>query len=273
MLHAFLFRKIICLCWTLIIGSTYFHAAQAEAGHQTKIIIPTWGLTLQENGEGLFNELLQFLFSENQTAIKLEYVAYEEALRRLMHGEAQCAYPIPKRALEVTLQHATKEDFIESHPVLISRSHVFSRMGDPILSSMASLNGKTLIQIRGENYNHNFRHIDAKLLNVASETEKVGLLLAGRGHAMIASMPDILYSFRALKTDALPYDSQFTLLDYPNSVTCRRTAATEALIANFNERIEQTLTNGSLRRFSIEQGIPENLIDDFLPPLRTSPTK
>lgn len=254
--------KIVLLCC----AATFMKGvASAADDARATVIMPVWGLTLQENGEGLYNKLFQFLLADKSDQYVIKYVPYEEALRLLVYGTVDCAYPIPKSELDIPFAHVSYGNLDETRPVFISYAYVFSRSGDPVISSYDEMRDKVMIQIEGENYNHDFSSLGVEMVNVASETEKVELLMTGRAHAMIASMPDILYSFRALKIEPFAHNMEFALMDYPNVLTCHRSKRTRALMEHFNARIAATLADGGLKAFAIDQGVSAEIVDNFLP--------
>jgi len=237
---------------------------RADDEGPVKLIVPAWGITSGADGSGLFNELFRFVAADGVANYQIDYVNYEEALRRVVHGQAECVYPVPIQTFDMFFKDAEQVDLIESLPVFISKSYIFSRPGEPVLARLEDMRDMLLIQILGENYNHDFLGLGARFLNVETETEKIKLLLAGRGHAMIGSVPDILYSFKALGVEILPYNPDFSVLDYPNNLTCRASARTKALVDAFSARIKATFEDGSLKAFIAKQGVPLHLIDNFL---------
>lgn len=232
-----------------------------------KVILPTWGPTIQADGTGMFVDLFRFALEGHEDKYQIEYVSYDKALKLLLYSEAHCAYPIARRTLRVSVRHLNSDGLVESHPILISKTFLFSRPNDKLISSVRQMRGKLLIQIRGENYNHNFKTSGARFWNVDSEPEKIRVLLSGRGDALLGSMPDILFSFDDLGQGILPFDPDFPVLEYDNAMTCKATDTARKLVDIFNRRVESTLKDGSLKAFTIESGVPEILVDTFLPTL------
>jgi ABC-type amino acid transport substrate-binding protein len=246
--------------WLMVLGSP----AKA-APERMDIIMPAWGLTLQADGTGLFNALFDFVMAERRGEVEVSYVSYETMLRLLVNKSAACAYPLAKATLLSTDRYVEPDSLIESLPPLVSKTYLFTRPGEPIIRASDSLKDKLLIQIHGENYNHNSFAREARFLNVETEADKVRLLLAGRGHGMLASMPDILFSMQALDAPALPHDDSFSLFDYNNSVLCRRVPDTEAFVAYFDARVRALLADGSLKAFIAANGVPAADVENYLP--------
>ena len=259
----------VCHLFSLValwfIFGTQHQKSWAASPAAVQVIMPEWGPTLTRGGGGLYGELFKFILPPDKARYTVETIKYDEALRRLLYSNVDCAYPLTKRALEVSIQQGEQVDMIESMPVLISKSYLFSRPGSPLIRSVKHMEGKVLIQIAGENYNHNFRGLDAQFQNVASASETVRLLLAGRGDAMFGSLPDILFSIADMGVPLPDFDPDFVVLEYENAVTCRESDRAAALIREFDERVRVTLADGSLRKFVISQGVPAMLVDAYLP--------
>lgn len=240
-------------------------AASGPDEKPVKVIMPLWGPSIQADGTGMFVDIFRFVLEGHEDQYEIEYVSYDKALRLLLYSDADCAFPIGRSSILVSMKHEDPEQLIQSVPVLVSRTYLFSRPGMPLLGDMPSLEGKLLIQIRGENYNHNFKTSQARFWNVDSELDKVRVLLEGRGDAMLGSMPEIMISFRQLGVEVPPYDPAFSVLDYDNAITCRNTARGRDFVTLFSERVAETLQDGSLRKMIVEGGVPEAIVDAFLP--------
>jgi len=242
-------------------------AGADDTARPMKVIMPLWGPSIQADGTGMFVDLFKFVLQGHEDRYEIEYVSYDKALRLLLYSDVDCAYPVSKKTIMVSMQHTDPSQMVQSLPVLVSKTYVFSRPGEPVFSSMDELKDKLLIQIRGENYNHNFKTAQARFWNVDTEPEKVRVLLGGRGDAMLGSMPEILISFAELGVEMPPYDPDFSVLDYNNAMTCRSSAEAQSLVELFNRRIRETVEDGSLRAQAVDNGVPELVVDAFLPPL------
>ncbi|NVJ97036.1 MAG: hypothetical protein HWE25_02725 [Alphaproteobacteria bacterium] len=258
----------ICLLSGLCVGALLGGAMPTQAQADDKpvtVIMPLWGPTIEEDGTGMFVDLFRFAMQGREADYQIRFVSYDDALQQLLYGDAECAYPINKPAVLVSYQHTDGAKLLETRPVLISKSYVFSRPGEHPISSMEGIKGKLLIQIRGENYNHNFRTSQARFWNVDSELDKVKVLLEGRGDGMLGSLPDIYFSFRQLNVEIPPYDPDFPLLEYKNAMVCQASPQTDELVTYFTDRVNQTLADGSLRAETVRLGVPELIVDAFLP--------
>lgn len=240
-------------------------SADDQTENPVQVVLPLWGPTIQADGTGLFVDLFHFAMQGQEDAYDIEFVSYDDTLQLLLYSDAMCAYPLNKPAVLVSVKHTNPDKLLESRPVLVSKTYLFSRPGDPLINSVDGMNGKLLIQIRGENYNHNFKTSQARFWNVDSEINKVKVLLAGRGDGMLGSLPDIYFSFVQLDVPIPPYDPDFAPLDYRNALVCRDSTKTQQLVAHFSRRINQTLADGSLRSRAVELGVPELIVDAFLP--------
>ncbi len=259
-----------CLAFLLSLGALASDANEAKDSGENrpmKVIMPLWGPSIQADGTGMFVDLFRFVLKGHEHRYEIEYVSYDKALRLLLYSDVDCAYPVSKPTILVSMKHVDAAQLIQSQPVLVSKTYVFSRPGEPVFSTMEALKGKLLIQIRGENYNHNFTTVRARFWNVDSEPEKVRVLLGGRGDAMLGSMPDILITFAEMGVEIPPYDPDFSVLDYDNAMTCRNSAEAAALVDLFNRRIRETVEDGSLRAHAVDNGVPELVVDAFLPTL------
>jgi|GEM_PF-1629214 len=251
----------------LSLGFLFWPPVQAEDARPMKVIMPLWGPSIQADGTGMFVDMFRFVLKGHEDRYDIDFVSYDKALRLLIYSDVDCAYPISKKTIMVSMKHTDPDQMVQSLPVLVSKTYLFSRPGEPVFSGMDQLKDKLLIQIRGENYNHNFRMSQARFWNVDTEIEKVRVLLEGRGDAMLGSMPEILISFAELGVEIPPYDPDFTVLDYNNAMTCRSSPEASALVDLFNQRIRETVEDGSLRARAVDHGVPESAVDAFLPKL------
>lgn len=253
---------VLTFLWMAVLSGV---RAEDESEAPVKVIMPLWGPTIQADGSGLFVDLFHFVMDDWQGEYAVDFVSYDEVLQQLLYSDSECAYPLNKPSVLVSYKHTDPGGLVESRPVLVSKTYLFSRQGDPVIKSREDMNGKLLIQIRGENYNHNFKTSQARFWNVDTEIDKVTVLLSGRGDAMLGSLPDIYFSFRDLDVDIPPYDPDFAVLDYRNAMVCRTSGKTQAMINHFNARVNQLVADGGLRARAISQGVPELIVDAFLP--------
>jgi len=239
--------------------------ASAQSGKPVDILMPLWGPSIETNGSGLYVELLHFILRGTDHGYRTHFVDYDDLNQMLLYGGHYCAYPISKATLLASIGVLDPESLLESRPVLVSHTHAFSREGEAVLKTEAQLRNKLLIQIRGENYNHNESTRLARFWNVDSELRKVEVLLSGRGDAMLGSMPEILFSFEQLGIPLLPYDPDFNILSYRNALTCRAVPGAKAIVEGFSRRVDSALADGALRQKAIALGVPEVLVDSYLP--------
>lgn len=262
-----LFFRVFCRCVAvtaaLMLGA--FGGASAQSDKPIDILMPLWGPSIETNGSGLYIELLHFILRGTDQAYRTHFVAYDDLNQMLLYGGYYCAYPISKATLLASIGVLDPDSLLESRPVLVSHTHAFSREGDPVLKTEAELRNKLLIQIRGENYNHNESTRLARYWNVDSELRKVEVLLSGRGDAMLGSMPEILFSFQRVGVPMLPYDPDFNILSYSNALTCRAVPEAQGIVQRFSRRVDSALADGTLRQKAIALGVPEVLVDSYLP--------
>ena len=228
------------------------------------MIATAWGQTLSEDGTGLYNDLLSLLTDRLSAPPAIRIIPYERAIQRFPGYEAACIYPFGRSDFLQAKPDIGDAALIESRPVFMAPSFVFSPPEQPAIRSWDELRDRKLIQQLGEWYDHLLPNLGVEFFNVPDESAKVKAILAGRADGMFGTVPDILIVFRTAGIKPLPFDPAFPVSHYAIGFTCADSPDTRAFVSDINERADALRADGSIELFFRLRGIHgpalENLV-------------
>jgi hypothetical protein len=221
----------------------------------THIYAPGWGLTLQTDGTGFYNDLARLLFDRAVGDSRYEILPYRRTVRAFLNNRESCLFPISYDFLIGGGQMTSRVGFIESAPVVRSPVHLFAAPGAPAPRGKAAVTGKSVAYAAGSAVPAFFDGFEAHFAAVDDEVDKARMLLAGRVDLLAAALPDAEFVFRSLGAELPPYDPAFAIERSALYLACHDTAANRAFTARLNARLASLRQAGALATFLRSQGL------------------
>jgi hypothetical protein len=127
------------------------------------------------------------------------------------------------------------------------------------------MRGKRIGQLMGADYDDLFTELNVRPMVVNTETQKTKLLFTRRVDGIIGFIPDIYMVFKANGYQPQPFSHDFVLMRSGNSVVCKQSEFTEALVAELDENIKRLRTLGVIDKMLLEAGVPADVIEIVTP--------
>jgi ABC-type amino acid transport substrate-binding protein len=137
---------------------------------------------------------------------------------------------------------------IGSRPMNRAYVYAFSRPGDPVYRTVDSLNGRRIAARQGYNFGRAFDPVRSQFVSVQGDDHAVKRLLAGDVDVMIGYMPDMRPVLHRLPDVQLSWDPQYPLSGQSETLICRDTLQTRALIARIDPILQALEKDGTLKR-------------------------
>ena len=246
------FGMLLFLSFCLFGESANAQAASAK----TKIYASSWGLTLEQDGTGFYNELARLVFGGLEEIVDYEIQPYRRTNASFIRNQDSCKYPDSLKSLQEGGLLNDPAAFLESKALVNAHMHIFSPPGHAAPSSRADLAGHSVafpmgaltpMYLAGEG--------GINFIAVSDELAKAKMLITGRVDFLAASLPDLKFVLEKLGHPMLPYNEFFIVEELPLAVVCHRNAATEAFVARLNEHLETLRKNGRMALFFSQYGI------------------
>lgn len=222
----------------------------------THIYAPDWGLTLQEDGSGFYNDLARFLLDTDEVgAVVYEIMPYRRTNRTFFADLGSCMYPTNFDFLISGGQLVSKEGYISGRPLIANSIRVFSPHGTTPPAAKSDVAGKSIAYAMGAGTPQLFKGIPAFWIAVADEVDKGRMLLNNRVDILTAALPDAEFVFRELGTDLPPYDPNLNLDDSPVYFACHDTPSNKTFLGRLDARIERLTNSGELAGFLLGHGL------------------
>jgi len=243
--------KLVCFaCLTCV---SLHGQADSNATH---IYAPDWGLTLQEDGSGFYNDLARFLLQTDEVgAVIYEIMPYRRTNRTFFADTESCMYPTNFDFLISGGQLASKEGYISGRPLITNSIRVFAPHGVTPPAAKADVAGKSVAYAMGAGTPKLFEGIPAFFIAVADEVDKGRMLLNRRVDLLTAALPDAEFVFRELGTPLPPYDPGLNLDDSPVYFACHDTPSNRQFLRRLDARVETLVGRGAMAAFLRSHGL------------------
>ncbi|WP_417451934.1 hypothetical protein [Kordiimonas sp.] len=252
-------------------GAAFGTDAGAEgetAGEPLDAVFGTsWGMTLALDGTGFYNELIGHvlpLVTDEAAANGRAYVPlpYKRAKMQFEILENSCIYPATIEHLRRGQDIDNRQEYIETSPMLVVESHIFSRPGMPPLTSMDALANRTVAYPNGSSLPVVLKDYNIRFVPTTDENTKARMLIAGRVDHMSGSLPDNIFVFQALGHPLPPYNPDLSLLKVGVGIVCHRNGKNEAFVAAVNAVLAKPHMRQKMEVFLRDKGVAQR----FLPP-------
>lgn len=240
--------------------------AQAEnLPERIPIYGTNWGMTLEIDDTGFYNDVIYMALRGLEGQADYSVQPYVRALRSFADEEGSCIYSQSIELLTDLDMMANVGPLIQTQSVVDYAGHIFWSVEAEPIDGREDLRGKTIGQLLGADYDDLFAGLAVKSMVVNTETQKTKLLYTKRVDGIVGFIPDIFMVFKEHGFKPRPFAREFTLMRAGNSVVCKKTPATEVLVAELNEHIQQLHDLGVIDRMLRQVGVPEDVIDIVRP--------
>jgi ABC-type amino acid transport substrate-binding protein len=245
----------------LILCSLTISVGASARDNPVPIYGTNWGMTLEIDDTGFYNDVIFMALRGLEGQAEYSVQPYVRALRSFADDPGSCIYSQSIELLNDLEMMDDVGELIETRSVVDYSGHIFwAKTSEPI-TSKEQLRGKTIGQLLGADYDDLFADLGVKPMVVNTETQKTKLLFTKRVDGIIGFIPDIYMVFKAYGFQAQPFSPDFVLMRSGNSVVCRKTPATELLIAALTEHITQLQDLGVIDRLLRDEGVPDEVIE------------
>lgn len=224
-----------------------------------------WGMTLEIDDTGFYNDVIYMALRGLEDQAEYSVQPYVRALRSFAEEPGSCIYSQSIALLSDLDMMADIGPMIETRSIVDYAGHIFWSVGAEPIKKQEDLRGKTIGQLLGADYDDLFAELGVKPMVVNTETQKTKLLYTKRVDGIVGFIPDIFMVFKAHSLEPRPFSSEFVLMRAGNSVVCRKTPATEKLIAKLTEQIGHLQHLGVIDRMLRQVGVPDAVIEIVRP--------
>lgn len=237
----------LILCWMIGIVSiaSYKPVAAAEAigAKSLHIVTPQWEGQTNEDGTGLFFEIIQKVYEPDGIAITYEFAPWKRARKMVSANAADAMLCVWKEDAREARQLTPR------FPLFVEfTAAVFRKEGIEKWNGIESLNGKRAVWLRGYDYYDNQRLSQVQFadwLEVDDYAHAWLLLEKKRYDVYIDALIDLEHYIASQKVDMDPY--QLEMLWQQNAyVAFSPVEKSKALMAIYDRRIQELFKSGAL---------------------------
>lgn len=252
------------ILWPVLLACGAFADEGNDTTLQPKVYVTAWGLTLESDGSGFYNELGHFILKDTTADYDIE--PYRRAVRRFLKDGESCLYPKNIEALLHTRDINTTDGLIESLPVIRSIVALFTPEGAPLVRGPSDLAGKRVAYALGAKVPEYLGADGAFFIAVSNEVDKARMLLNNRVDVMIANLPDARLVYRHLDSALPPYDPMYHPFQSAKiRVVCHDTPTNRTFMEQVNKNLLSLHENGGLAAFLEKHDLNAPLfLDDIL---------
>lgn len=221
----------------LLLGLTLGGFTQAQ---EVKVAAGIFIGVIDKDGQGPYQLILKEAAKRAGIPMAERIYPLKRAVKVFTQREALAIYGMT----EAVIAEIGTQQIITSYPLGAYKLYIFTRKGDPPISSYAQLKGKTVGGVIGyEAYYRELlkRHIDIQY--IADEDSQIKKLELRRIDAVIGFMPDWIPL-----SDTLVYDPKFPVHTGYDYMTVWNTPEGQAFVAKLSPALQGMKHDGTLQR-------------------------
>lgn len=246
------------LAFALFLGFAVPMAAASDK--RTMIYGTNWGLTLEIDDTGFYNEVIFMALRGLEDQADYRVQPYVRALQSFSSEPGSCIYSQSIELLSDLDIMAGVGEMIETRSIVDYSGHIFwSQSAEPI-KNKDNLRGKRIGHLLGADYSTLFDELSVRPMVVNTETQKIKMLFTKRVDGIVGFIPDIYMVFKANGYEPQPFDASFVLMRSGNSIVCQRSPVTEQLINELDKHIGQLRELGVIEKLLLDAGVPADVI-------------
>ncbi len=193
-----------------------------------------WGMTLALDGSGFYNDLVTYVLTQIPDSKPYLALPYKRAKVEFDARDRSCLYPGNIDHLKRGNDILDVAGYIETMPMVLVESHIFSQPGQAPLERLEQLAGKMVAFPNGSALPNVLAQYGATFVPTTDETTKARMLLAGRVDHMSGSLPDNIFVFDVMGESLPPYNPTLALIKVGVGIVCHRTAENIAFVGAVN---------------------------------------
>ncbi len=241
---------LFLFCLILFLGN----AASQDISHidEIKIATPKWEAQTNEDGTGLFFEIVKRVYEPLGIKMTYTFVPWKRAQALVNHQDNDAM-------LCVWEEHAVQENqILPRYPLFVEFTAVIFKKGKfPSWKGIQSLNGKSAVWLRGYDY-HLFKPFESIKLNKYHEVDsydKAWLQLnLGRYDVYIDALIDLDIYIKKSKIDVSAYNKEI-LWGEKAYVAFSQSEKSKGLVQLYDERIQILFKTGDLEKIYKKWGV------------------
>ncbi len=214
-----------------------------------------WGMTLALDGTGFYNDVLKTVLLEMEMPKAYQPLPYKRAKVDFKGNAGSCLYPSDISHLSRGKEIDVPENYIQAAPLIWVESHIFSRYGEPPLTSLEALKGRKIAYPNGSALPTVLEEYGASFLPTTTETAKARMLVAGRVDHMSGSLPDNIFVFKSMGRPLPPYNPDLALVRVGVTVVCHDTPENRAFVDAFNDALARLVAAGDMAAVFAASGV------------------
>lgn len=214
----------------------------------------------EQQGQGVYNKLLDIIFKQSPYTLEISYGPYKRASRDFANQPGSCHFVASKsESFYNTLGGLKLSSLVTSDPINTIYLRVFSPKGKGSINTLEALKG-TSVLVDSPAMNSLGLYIDfpedVTWLTTKSAAQSFELLTSQRGQFIIAYDLDLRVGVGESLANILEWDPSLTLRSLNEVMVCHKTEKNNKFISYFNKRLTELKKNGQLKKL-----FPMNYID------------
>jgi len=241
-------------CWSLRLGVLWFlliygvmtgFAQETEKITTIHIVTPAWINQTQEDGTGLFFDIVRAVYEPLGIKMEFEIVPWERAMQLIGAKQADAM---------LAVYSGNEGQITPKYPLYLDCiSAVFKKATIKDWQGRTTLNGKSAIWLRGYGYQDVFTDIQLLWSEIDEYQQAWDMLAADRVDFYLDTDFDIAFYVKQQNIDLAPY--QVETVKCENAyVGFAATEKSKKLIAMYDQRIPELLQSGELQKMFTQWG-------------------
>ncbi|WND01451.1 hypothetical protein QGN29_07750 [Temperatibacter marinus] len=213
-----------------------------------------WGLTLSEDGTGLYNAIFNIVTRELDSTLDYSILPHKRAIATFSKDKESCIYPFSPNLVKSHYNQAPS-NYLHGPTLNKVAAYFFSQYGEEPVNKFSDFSGKRIAVPIGSNMPKVWADRNITFISASDETSKARMLISKRVDYVSGTIPDIAIVFKQLGMQLPPYDASTPNVAASLTIVCKNTPNNQKFLDELNSHFHAHAKNELNLLFTV-QGLP-----------------
>ncbi len=197
---------------------------------------------VSEDGTGVYQMIMKEVSKRSGATFTEKLYPPKRAFELFLKDEDKCIYSFTDDAVEIL----GKDKITTSIPLGVFKMYIFTRKGEPALTSISQLKEKKVVSVFGlDVYNKKLKIKESgiRLIMTDNNEQSFNVLKKGRAKAIIGFLPDMNPFL-----DKLSFSPKNPLVVAYDRITCHNNGTGKQFINSISPKLKEMKEDGTLKR-------------------------
>lgn len=204
------------------------------------IVAPHFTDLIEKDGTGAYQKLMKEAAKRSGVTFNEKFTPEKRAIMLFTSKKCDCIYSYAN----IMREKFGRNNIVASFPLGVIKEYMFTKKGDPILTSTEQLKGKMIgAKLGNEIWHTELLEAGVKIEMVSKDSQNIRKLEKGNIQVFLGFLPDVTQYL-----DKLAYSPEHPLVIEYDQITCHANSDTRKFIQQLSQALKNMKNDGTTAR-------------------------